>query len=102
MYIANTSSRWRAIPKDLPPRSTLYYYSDLGVGTALDRIHNSLMRSVTKPPRARPSPTAAIIDSQSVTSGKDPMRVDGGPTRWAELPHQHEGNRCGQSLPRPL
>ena len=43
MYILSTGCQWRAIPKDLPPRSTLYDYFDLWSwdGT-LDRIHNSL------------------------------------------------------------
>src|ERR1700690_4244514 len=42
MYILSTGCQWRAIPKDLPPRSTLYDYFDLWSwdGT-LDRIHHA-------------------------------------------------------------
>ena len=29
MYVLSTGCQWRAIPKDLPPRSTLYDYFDL-------------------------------------------------------------------------
>jgi transposase len=29
MYILSTGCQWRAIPKDLPPRSTLFDYLDL-------------------------------------------------------------------------
>ena len=29
MYILSTGCQWRAIPKDLPPRSTVYSYFDL-------------------------------------------------------------------------
>ena len=29
MYILSAGCQWRAIPKDLPPRSTLYDYIDL-------------------------------------------------------------------------
>ena len=29
MYILSTGCQWRAIPKDLPPRSTLFDYFDL-------------------------------------------------------------------------
>ncbi len=29
MYILSTGCQWRAIPKDLPPKSTLYDYFDL-------------------------------------------------------------------------
>ena len=39
MYVLSTGCQWRAIPKDLPPRSTVYDYFDLWSwdGT-LDRI----------------------------------------------------------------
>jgi len=29
MYILSTGCQWRAIPKDLPPRSSVYDYFDL-------------------------------------------------------------------------
>src|SRR6266699_6862895 len=43
MYILSTGCQWRAVPKDLPPRSTLYDYFDLWSwdGT-LQRIHYAL------------------------------------------------------------
>jgi transposase len=43
MYILSTGCQWRAIPKDLPPRSTLFDYLDLWSwdGT-LERIHHEL------------------------------------------------------------
>ena len=43
MYILSTGCQWRAIPKDLPPRSTLHDYFDLWSwdGT-LDSIHHAL------------------------------------------------------------
>ncbi|BCH34972.1 hypothetical protein MesoLjLc_69020 [Mesorhizobium sp. L-8-10] len=34
MYVLSTGCQWRAIPKDLPPRSTVYDYSTCGPGTA--------------------------------------------------------------------
>ena len=43
MYILSTGCQWRAIPKDLPPRSSVYGYFDLWTydGT-LERIHHAL------------------------------------------------------------
>ena len=43
MYILSTGCQWRALPEDLPPRSTLHDYFDLWSwdGT-LDRIHHAL------------------------------------------------------------
>src|SRR5205814_8543766 len=34
MYVLSTGCQWRAIPKDLPPRSTVYDISICGAGTA--------------------------------------------------------------------
>ena len=42
MYILSTGCQWRAIPKDLPPRSTLFGYFELwDYDGTLDRIHHS-------------------------------------------------------------
>ena len=54
MYILSTGCQWRAIPKDLPPRSTLYDYFDLWGWTARSIASTTrFMRSAAKPPRAR-------------------------------------------------
>src|SRR3954463_8623017 len=63
--------QWRAIPKDLPPRSTLYDYFDLWSwdGT-LDLIHHELYVKCREAVSREASPTAAVIDSQSVKSAE--------------------------------
>ena len=67
MYILSTGCQWRAIAKDLPPRSTLYDYFDLwGWDGTLDRIHDALYAQCRQAAAREASPTAAIIDSQSV------------------------------------
>ena len=71
MYILSTGCQWRALPKDLPPRSTVYDYFDLWSwdGT-LDRIHHFLFVMCREAVGREASPTAAIIDSQSVKSAE--------------------------------
>ena len=71
MYILSTGCQWRAIPKDLPPRSTLFDYFDLWTydGT-LDRIHHALYVKCREAVSRQASPSAAIIDSQSVKSAE--------------------------------
>ena len=66
MYILSTGCQWRAIPKDLPPRSTIHGYFDLWSwdGT-LDRIHHMLYVKCREALGREASPTAAVIDSQS-------------------------------------
>ncbi len=71
MCVLSAGCQWRAIPKDLPPRSTVYDYFDLWSwdGT-LDRIHEALYARCREAARREASPTAAIIDSQSVKSAE--------------------------------
>jgi transposase len=71
MYILGTGCQWRAIPKDLPPRSTLHGYFELWEwdGT-LARMHHALYEKCREQASREASPTAAIIDSQSVKSAE--------------------------------
>ena len=71
MYVLSTGCQWRAIPRDLPPKSTVYDYFDLWTydGT-LDRIHHALYQQCREQEQREVSPTAAIIDSQSVKSAE--------------------------------
>ena len=67
MYVLSTGCQWRAIPKDLPPRSTVYDYFDLWDhdGT-VQRLHHALYVQCREQAGREAGPTAAIIDSQSV------------------------------------
>jgi transposase len=71
MYILSTGCQWRAIPKDLPPRSTVHDYLDLwSYDGTLDRIHHALYVACREQEKREASPTVAIIDSQSVKSAE--------------------------------
>jgi transposase len=71
MYILSTGCQWRAIPKDLPPRSTVHDYLDLwSYDGTLDCIHHALYVACREQDEREASPTAAIIDSQSVKSAE--------------------------------
>jgi transposase len=67
LYILSTGCQWRAIPKDLPPRSTVNgYFVRWRDDRTLDRIHHALYVKCRELAERKASPTAAIIDSQSV------------------------------------
>jgi len=100
MYILSTGCQWRAIPKDLPPRSTLHDYLELWQwdGT-LGRIHHALYVKCREQALREASPTAAIIDSQSVKSAEKGgprstgmamtrarVRLDGAHHLWRKVP----------------
>jgi transposase len=71
MFILSTGCQWRAIPKDLPPKSTVHDYLVLwSCDGTLDRIHHTLYVECRAQAAREASPTAAIIDSQSVKSAE--------------------------------
>jgi transposase len=71
MYVLSTGCQWRYIPKDLPPKSTVYrYFCDWSYDGVLDRIHHTLYVACREKLEREASPTAAIIDSQSVKSAE--------------------------------
>ena len=71
MYVLSSGCQWRAIPKDLPPRSTVNgYFSLWDYDGTLDRIHHALYVKCRDQAEREASPTAAIIDSQSVKSAE--------------------------------
>ena len=71
MYVLSTGCQWRAIPKDLPPRSTVHgYFDQWDYDGTLDRIHHALYVRCRDQVERDASPTAAVIDSQSVKSAE--------------------------------
>jgi transposase len=71
MYVLSSGCQWRALPKDLPPRSTVNGYFTLwDYDGTLDRIHHAIYVKCREQAGREASPTAAIIDSQSVKSAE--------------------------------
>src|SRR4029079_12151136 len=70
-YVLWTGCQWKALPKDLPPKSTVYDYLDLWQwdGT-LERIHHALYLACREQAGREASPSAAIIDSQSARAAQ--------------------------------
>ena len=67
MYVLSTGCQWASLPKDLPPRSTVNdYFCRWNYDGTLDRIHHALYVKCREMAGRESSPTAAIIDSQSV------------------------------------
>ena len=96
MYVLSTGCQWRAIPKDLPPRSTVHGYLDLwNWDGTLDRIHHALYVKCREKAGREASPTAAIIDSQSVKSAE---KGGGGSTLAATMRARKSRARSATSL----
>lgn len=71
MYVLSAGCQWAYLPKDLPPRSTVYHYFDLwNYDGTLERIHHALYAKCREKMGREASPTACVIDSQSVKSAE--------------------------------
>lgn len=71
MYILSTGCQWASLPKDLPPRSTVNdYFRRWDYDGTLERIHQVLYVKCRELALREASPSAAIIDSQSVKSAE--------------------------------
>ena len=69
MYLLGTGCQWRAIPKDLPPRSTVHdYLGRWSHDGTLERMHHALYIKCREQDGREASPTAAVINSESVKS----------------------------------
>ena len=99
MYILSTGCQWAALPKDLPPKSTVHdYLRRWDADRTLDQIHHALYVKCRELAGREGSPTAAIIDSQSVKSAEK-----GGPasTRRATMRARRSRARSGTSWSTP-
>jgi transposase len=65
-YVLWTGCQWKALPKDLPPKSTVHWYLMLwNWDGTLERVHHALYVALREQEGREASPSAAIIDSQS-------------------------------------
>lgn len=69
-YLVRTGCQWRFLPKDFPPKSTVWrYYDEWRSNGTLSLIHDMLREEVRT--QEKPTePTTASIDSQSVDTSE--------------------------------
>ncbi len=82
-YLVKEGIQWRAMPCDFPPFQTVYEVLDRWAETgATERMHDELRVQCRITAGRTPSPSAAVIDSQSVkaaeTVGKPSRGYDAG------------------------
>jgi putative transposase len=72
LYLLRTGCQWRYLPKDFPPKSTVWrYFDEWRHNGTLDIIHDRLRQKVRTQEKPYSPRTTASVDSQSVdtTSG---------------------------------
>lgn len=66
-YQLKTGGPWNYIPKDFPPKGTVYwYFQKYQKDGTIERLHKHLRDKVRESLEREKQPTASIIDSQSV------------------------------------
>jgi len=74
-YLVRTGCQWRFLPREYPPNQTVYYYFRQWRDSGVFQQLNDALRERTRVAAGRdPTPSAAILDSQSV-----PMAIQPGP-----------------------
>ena len=67
LYLNRTGCQWRRLPPSFGPWPTVHdYYRNWRRDGAWQRIHDKLREKVRRKAGRKPTPTAAVIDSQSV------------------------------------
>jgi len=71
LYLVRTGCSWRMLPHDFPPWPTVHdYYRRLRCDETWEKIHSHLREQVRVGAGRQASPSAAIIDSQSVKTAE--------------------------------
>ncbi len=86
MYLLRTGCSWRHLPHDFPPWGTVhYYYRRFRLDGTWERLHDRLRERVRRKVGKKPTPSAGIVDSQSIKTDA-PQKRDVTATMQARKP----------------
>jgi putative transposase len=70
-YLVRSGCTWRLLPHEFPPWGTVhYYYRRWRLDGTWQTLHDTLRRQVRQAAGRAPTPSAAVLDSQSVKTAE--------------------------------
>ena len=87
LYVNRGGCSWRMLPREFPPWGTThYYYRRFRLDGTWQKIHDKLREKVRRRDGREPTPSAAVIDSQSVKTAAPQKGGRTGTTRARRSP----------------
>ena len=66
-YVLRSGCAWRMLPQDFPPYQTVYhYFRQWQADGTWEKVHDTLRRRLRRREGREASPSAAVLDSQTV------------------------------------
>jgi transposase len=71
LYVVRGGNQWRAMPHDLPPWQTAYgYFWQWRNAGTWEQLHTAIREQARRRAGREPTPSAAIVDSQTVKTSQ--------------------------------